>query len=57
MEIKDEIIEAIRANNREKLRELREQLTRDKWLNEWRDRGSNMSEWIELENPFIKFTG
>ncbi|MGN7203934.1 hypothetical protein ACTHQF_06640 [Pedobacter sp. SAFR-022] len=55
MEIKDKIIDAIKANDKEKLKELQDEISRDKWLKDWRARGSNMGDWIKLDNPFVRF--
>jgi uncharacterized protein YpbB len=55
MDMKDQIIEAIKTKDKEKLKELKDQLGRDKWLKVWQERGSSMKDWIELENPFVKF--
>lgn len=50
--IREQIAAAILANDKASLMELKEQLCRDKWLENWRANGSKMIDWLE-PNPFI----
>lgn len=52
--IREQIAAAILANDKATLKELKEQLGRDRWLENWRANGSKMIDWLE-PNPFIKW--
>jgi hypothetical protein len=52
--LKQEIIEAIKFNDVELLKKLKDQIGRDQWLKVWRDSGKGMEGWLE-PNPFIEW--
>lgn len=53
--IAERIREAIGKNDLDALKALKDEIGRDRWLKQWKARGSNMKDWIEIDNPFVRF--
>ena len=53
-DLKQEIINAIRAKDVEQMKILQGRVNRDKWLEAWVASGKGMEVWLE-PNPFIEW--
>lgn len=52
--LKDQIIEAVRRNDKEQLKELREKLKLVRWLNQF-EGNVPIAAWLENDSPIVRF--